>query len=274
MADYIGGKQAQGETLRLTVLGCGGSIPVGRSGREIFGGATSCYMVQAGEDCIFLDAGTGLLSAPVELPRPPLILVTHMHLDHVLGLGMYSRLLTEEAKTILCLPAKDAAEAQNMLDALFSPPFWPLSLMDYKGDLELIPPRFPMRHGALRVDCMQGKHPGGCLVFRVSCGEKSLVYATDYEPDILGFERLEEFARGTDLLLYDGQYSPENYETRRGFGHSTGEKGIELMERCGAKRLLLVHHDPDCTDQDLLAREARIGRRNVSFAREGEVIEL
>ncbi len=274
MADHVGGKQTPGETLRLTVLGCGGSIPISGDRRKIFGGATSCYMVQAGDDCAFLDAGTGLFSAPAELPRPPLILVTHMHLDHVLGLGMYRRLLAEGEKTILCLPAKDVREAQNMLDALFSPPFWPLSLLHYKGDLELAPPRFPMRHGALRIDCMEGRHPGGCLVFRVSLGEKSLVYATDYEHDSFGFAMLADFARGTDLLLYDGQYSQENYETRRGFGHSTGEKGIELMERCGAKRLLLVHHDPGCTDQDLLEREARIGRADVGFAREGEVIEL
>ena len=77
-----------------------------------------------------------------------------------------------------------------------------------------------------------------------------------------------------DLLLYDGQYSPEEYKARRGFGHSTGEKGVELMKRCGARRLLLVHHDPGCTDRELLIREARIGRADVRFAREGEVIEL
>ena len=87
--------------LRLTVLGSRGSMPVSQKGREVFGGATSCCMVQAGEDCVFLDAGTGLLSAPTEFPRPPLILVTHLHLDHILGLGMYRRLVTRGAKTLL-----------------------------------------------------------------------------------------------------------------------------------------------------------------------------
>ncbi len=260
--------------LRLTVLGCGGSIPVGGRERVLFGGATSCYMIQAGDACVFLDAGTGLLSAPAVFPRPPLILLSHLHLDHLLGLGMYRRLLTEGEKTLLCLPAETTGRARKLLDAVFSPPYWPLSLMDYKGDLELVPPRFPMEHGPLRIDCMEGRHPGGCLVFRVSCGEKSLVYATDYEHEKYGFAELEKFAQGTDLLLYDGQYSPEEYKARRGFGHSTGEKGVELMKRCGARRLLLVHHDPGCTDRELLIREARIGRADVRFAREGEVIEL
>ncbi len=260
--------------LRLTVLGCGGSMPIGRKDRILFGGATSCYMVQAGEDCVFLDAGTGILSAPASLPYPPLILLTHLHLDHVLGLGTYPRLLMNGEKTYLCLSAKNVKQAREKLDALFSPPFWPLSLMDYKGELELVPPSFPMRHGAMRIDCMEGRHPGGCLVFRISCGEKSIVYATDYEHDNGESAELESFARGTDLLLYDGQYRPEEYNDRKGFGHSTGQKGIELMERCCAKRLLLIHHDPGCTDADLLEREKRIGRQNVRFAREGEVIEL
>lgn len=259
---------------RLSVLGCGGSVPVGGREKLLFGGATSCYMVHCGDDCVFLDAGTGLLSAPAKFPRPPLILLTHLHLDHILGLGIYRRLLMEGEKTLLCLPGKTAQEERKLLDAVFSPPYWPLSLMDYRGDLELVLPSFPMRHGSLRIDCMEGRHPGGCLVFRVSCGEKSLVYATDFEHEHDGFAGLETFAKDTDLLLYDGQYSPEEYEARKGFGHSTAEKGVELMERCGAKRLLLIHHDPGCTDEELLSRERRIGRDDVRFAREGEVIQL
>ena len=274
MPEAIVEKAITAPTMRLTVLGCGGSIPVGGEKRALFGGATSCYMVQAGDDCVFLDAGTGLLSAPALLSKPPLILLTHLHLDHILGLGMYRRLLMKGERTLLCLPGKTVQQEQRMLEAVFSPPYWPLSLMDYKGDLELVLPRFPVRHGLLRIDCMEGRHPGGCMVFRVSCGEKSLVYATDYEHGSVGFAELERFAQGTELLLYDGQYGPEKYNARIGFGHSTEEKGVELMERCGAKRLLLIHHDPDSTDTELLRREARIGRENVRFAREGEVIEL
>lgn len=266
--------RGKAEGLRLTVLGSRGSMPVSRREQLIFGGATSCYMIQAGGDCVFLDAGTGLLSAPVSFPRPPLILLSHLHLDHILGLAAYRRLLIPGEKTLLCMPLEDADEARAALDAIFSPPFWPLSLLDYAGELELVPPRFPMRHGALRIESIEGRHPGGCRVFRISCGDRSLVYATDYEHDGSGFAELEDFARDTDLLLYDGQYSAEEYPNRKGFGHSVEQKGVELMELCGAKRLLLIHHAPDSGDVELLAREARIGRSDVRYAREGEVIEL
>ena len=259
--------------LRLTVLGSRGSMPVSQKGREVFGGATSCYMVQAGEDCVFLDAGTGLLSAPTEFPRPPLILVTHLHLDHILGLGMYRRLVTRGAKTLLCLPGKDECEMRRQFDTLFSPPYWPLSPLNYEGELELVPARFPMRHGSLCIESAEGQHPGGSLIFRVSCGEKSLVYATDFEHE-RGLDALARFAEGTDLLLYDGQYSEEEYSRRRGFGHSTEEKGLEVMERCGAKRLLLIHHAPESTDRELQMREMRVLSHSARYAREGEVIEL
>lgn len=249
-------------------------MAVNERGREIFGGATSCYMVQAGEDCVFLDAGSGLLAAPADFPNPPLILISHLHLDHLLGLGMYRRLLLRGVETRLCMPSTVTETGLKMLDALYSPPFWPLSLINYAGDLKLVPAHFPMRHGCMFIESMQGNHPGGCLLFKISSGGKSLVYATDYEHKPSGFAGLADFARGTDLLLYDGQYTAAEYESRKGFGHSTAEKGVELMELCGAKRLLLIHHDPQSTDDTLLAREAGIQKSGVHFAREGEVIEL
>ena len=261
-------------SLRLTVLGCTGSIPVSRTGREIFGGSTSCYMVQAGDDTLFLDAGSGLISAPVEFPHPPLILLSHMHLDHVIGLAMYRRLLMKGEKTLLCLPSSGNRVRLHMLNRLFSPPFWPLSLTEYAGDLELVPGRFPMQFGPMRIECLKGRHPGGCRIFRVSSGEKSLVYVTDYEHTASGFAELAEFSAGADLLLYDAQFSREEYVHRQGFGHSTAEKGIELMTLCGAKRLLFIHHAPESSDRILSEREAQIGRPDVRYAREGEVILL
>ena len=61
---------------------------------------------------------------------------------------------------------------------------------------------------------------------------------------------------------------------KKGFGHSTAEKGVELMERCGAKRLLLIHHDPQASDEELLYRERRFNSERIRYAREGEEIEI
>ena len=260
--------------IRLTVLGTRGSMAVRENGREVFGGSTSCYMLQAGDDCVFLDAGSGLLDAPVRLPKPPLILLTHLHLDHLLGLGMYQRLTMQGEKTLIRVPAESDEEARRMIDTLYSPPYWPVKLSQYKGDVDIARAAFPMRHGEFRIEAIPGDHPGDCVVLKASCGNKSLVYATDYEYKEKSFSALAAFAQDADLLLYDGQYSEEELLLREGFGHSSAEKGIELMERCGAKRLLLIHHDPQADDRVLLERERRFAHKNVRYARAGEVITL
>ena len=95
-----------------------------------------------------------------------------------------------------------------------------------------------------------------------------------YEFEPASFSRLVELARGADLLLYDGQYTETEARRRNGFGHSSLKNGLELLARSGAKRLLLVHHDPHSTDARLLRRETRIGRKNVRYAREGEEIQI
>lgn len=259
---------------QLQVLGTRGSMAVGGSEKDGFGGATSCYMVQAGGQTVFLDGGSGLLDAPVEFDVPPAIVLTHLHLDHVLGLGMYPRLSQKGLQTDLYVPAEDAAGALAALDGLYSPPFWPLSLKDYAGDVRIRPLTLPLQLGDMRIEGMEGCHPGGCFVLKLLYEGRSLVLATDFEHEEPFFSELAAFAKDADLLLYDGQYTEAEYGSRRGFGHSTAAKGVELMDRCGAKRLLLIHHDPSRTDAQLASMGAAIGRETVRFARAGETIAL
>ena len=109
---------------------------------------------------------------------------------------------------------------------------------------------------------------------RLSFEGKSLVYATDCEPDLEDMAALAAFSKDADLLLFDAQYTEDEYGKRIGFGHATAAVGRKILERSGAKRLLLIHHDPQRTDAELLAFEKQIGRDNIRFAREGETICL
>lgn len=258
----------------LTVLGSRGSMSVAGSDFTEFGGSTSCYLVQAAQQSVLLDGGSGLMRAPVSFAKPPTILLSHWHLDHLLGLGMYGRLSQAGKRTTLYAPATSDEDALARLDSLYSPPLWPLSLTSYAGELVVRSMPQTLELGPLTIDAIEGNHPGGCLAFRLSYAGRAIVYATDYEHEPVSFERLRRFSRDADLLLYDGQYREDTYEAHRGFGHSTPQKGIELMEACGAKRLLLVHHDPQSTDEEMRQCERNLGRPNVSFAREGEVIAL
>lgn len=260
--------------LRFKVLGTRGSMAVTRKDQQFFGGNTSCYMIQAGEETVFFDAGSGLLNAPVDFPRPPHILLSHLHLDHVLGLGMYSRLSLKDRETLIYVPAGYGEDPARLLSGVFSPPYWPVSLDSYSGTVRILPLTFPLRIGDLLIEGVPGCHPGGNFIFRLSWQGRHIVYASDYEYETASFLRLIKMSDGADLVLLDSQYAASELEQRIGFGHSSPELGLKLMERCEIAHLLLVHHDPQRTDEQLLAWEAEIARKDIHFAREGAEILL
>ena len=264
-----------GPDFTLTVLGSRGSMAYGHPDCAVFGGNSSCYMLRAGEETIFLDAGSGLLSAPREYPRPPVILLSHLHLDHVIGLGMFPGLSTPLLHPKIYLPfCQDAEMARDMMDRLYSPPFWPLRLEDCESRPQLLPMPERLAVGRAVVDAMPGNHPGGSMTYRVRYRGKSVVYATDCEYGGAFFDALSTFSRDADLLLYDAQYDELEYLSKKGFGHSTEMMALELRRLSGAKRLLLIHHDPRSTDRLLLQRERTLPVSGVSFAREGQRIDL
>ena len=261
--------------LQLTVLGTRGSMASCRMDCRIFGGDTSCYMVQAGDDTVFLDGGSGLTTAPAIYPKPPVILLSHLHLDHIMGLGMFTGFFVPEQQSRVYVPyCRDSAEAERALDQVFSPPVWPLKLSQLEGRPDILPMPQSFSVGTIRVDTEEGNHPNGAVLIRLSSEGTSIVYATDYEYSEESFARLARFAAGTDLILYDAQYTEDEYRFCRGFGHSTAEKGLELLQLSGAGRMLLVHHAPSVPDEALLLREKQMNNPRVSYARQGEQIIL
>ena len=260
---------------QLTVLGARGSMASDRPEQAAFGGDSSCYMLRAGEETVFLDAGTGLLNAPASYPRDPVILLSHLHLDHLIGLGMFPGISNRNQRPRIYVPfCKTQEEAESVMARVYAPPFWPLKLPDFESHPALLPLPESFAVGELTVRAIPGSHPGGCFVFRLEYHGKSVVYATDYEHEDASFERLLAFAANADLLLYDAQYDRKQYAACKGFGHSTAEMGQKLMEICKAKRLLLIHHAPSSTDEILLEREKALTSAAASYAREGQVISL
>lgn len=260
--------------MRLTVLGARGSVSVSGPEYHTFGGATSCYLVEVAGEHIILDAGSGMLRAPVAHEVSTSILVSHMHVDHIVGLGMYKRLSQPGVTTSLFLPAKTDDEALLSLERLYSPPLWPLKLTEYGGDLKVRALPDTLRIGDVAVTTIDGNHPGGCKAIRLSYANRSIVYATDYEYEDSSFNRLVDFVREADLILYDAQYTDEELDAHRGFGHASPSSGLELLARSGAKRLLLVHHDPRSDDETLAVRQQALAGTSASYAREGEAIQI
>jgi ribonuclease BN (tRNA processing enzyme) len=137
--------------------------------------------------------------------------------------------------------------------------------------------------GKLSITSGRGNHPNGVWAYRVDHGGKSMVYATDTEHYAVVDPKLLELSRNTDVLIYDSQYTPEEYAgtagtggSKVGWGHSTFEEASKLAKGANAKHLLLFHHDPMQPDAAVREKEkrARALFPHTTAAYEGLVIEL
>ncbi|MCR4897174.1 MAG: MBL fold metallo-hydrolase [Lachnospiraceae bacterium] len=262
--------------MKLTVLGARGSIPVDGPEFTIYGGGTSAYLLEVADQTIFLDAGSGLMNAPEHMDGQISILLTHPHLDHLMGLCFFRHLFVAGKVVTIYGAGREIGDVQQQVDHLFAPPLWPVMVESFPADLRFSDVKETFFLGEVRVDSMEAVHPGGCTVFRISYGGKSLVYATDFEHSGDLEKRLADFAKGCDLLIYDGQYFEEEYPPRAGYGHSTPETGLRIMEEAGAGRLLLTHHDPRHTDEMLAKRERELQALclDAAYAKRLQVIEI
>lgn len=262
--------------MKLTVLGTRGSVPVEGENFSKYGGATSCYKVETGSEEIYLDAGSGIFSAKSAQDTRISILLTHMHLDHLVGLPFFIT-LTEKGRSIdIYSDEHEGLAPQEAIDRLISPPFWPLTIGDYPANVRfhLQPKKFFI--GDVTIDTMKSTHPNGSTIYRLTRGGKSFVYATDFEHSPEGCAALAKFSAGCDLLLYDAQYTAEEYERCRGYGHSTPEFGLKVAAEAGVGKLIFVHHAPWRTDAELADMEREIFSRHegVAFAKIGDEFSL
>ena len=259
--------------MKITGLGVRGSIPTSGEGFKKYGGATACCLVEAGDQAIYLDAGSGLLHSPDTGDKKVSMLITHTHMDHILGLPL-SPLLLSHKHIDLYAKTRDGLDAKQQIERLMAPPLWPVGLDIYPSDVVFHDIDTRIQLGSVSVETMESNHPGGSTIFKLRHEGKSLVYATDYEHNDEKQAELAEFAKDTDLLLYDAQYTDEEYERMKGFGHSTTAEGMKLFEKSGAKQILFVHHDPRHNDEKLTEMEAGLKNERAGFAREGMMLEL
>ena len=120
-------------------------------------------------------------------------------------------------------------------------------------------------------------HPQGALGFRIEEHGRSIVFAPDREHGDPKLDALlRHYSTNADLLILDSQYTPEEYEQRRGWGHSTWLENNAIARDAGALSLALFHHDPNRDDDavDAIVQQSRSRFEAVSAAREGAEIVL
>ena len=268
-----------GHTMQVKLLGVRGTLPVHGPEFARFGGATSCVLVRAGGETILFDAGTGLSGRAWRDFFPEkhgTLLITHAHVDHLMGLPVFPLLFDPTARCDIYLKTREGHTAREQIEALMAPPLWPIRTATLGDHVRFHDVAETFSIGAVRVDTLESRHPGGSTIYKLSLDGVSLVYATDYEPESDAPADFRAFAEGCSLLLLDAQYTPEEYARTRGFGHSTIPRSAVIARSCGAERTIFIHHDPGRTDAQLLALEEAVRREDtrISFGRAGEEVIL
>jgi len=262
--------------------GVRGSLATSGADFARVGGNTSCVEVRVGDERIILDAGTGLfpLGQTLRAPVRASFFVSHFHWDHIQGFPFFRPAYVPGNLFTLHGPQGLEATLRRQMQT----PNFPVTLDAMRAHLEFrsMESGAEVRIGGARVRAVALNHPQGCFGYRISYAGKSLVYATDTEAFAAGEDDgTVELARGADVLIYDAQYTDDEYygrsgPPREGWGHSTVSEACRIARVAGVRQLVLFHHDPTHDDDtvEALTEEARNLFPNVIAAREGLVVDL
>jgi phosphoribosyl 1,2-cyclic phosphodiesterase len=278
--------------MRVTIFGSRGSIATSGPETIRYGGNTSSVEVRAKDDTVLvLDAGTGIrpLGKAIggDCNRID-ILLTHLHMDHIQGLGFFAPIYDPAVDVHIWGPASSILSLAERLSRYLSPPLFPVHLRDLPRVSFHHVPCAPFRVGPFRIHTSLVCHPGPTVGYRIEGDGRTLAYIPDHEPALALHEGrwLEaewtsghDLAVGADLLIHDAQYTDEEYDRCVGWGHSSYRHAFEFAAHVSAKELAPFHHDPWHGDDVLDRLLAESLKRHspaykVSPGREGAVFEL
>ena len=275
--------------MQLKIWGCRGSIATPGPTTVVCGGNTSCVEISLDDGSVLvLDAGTGVRDLGDELVARGVdrvhLLLTHLHLDHVEGLRFFAPLWRPNSSVEIWGPPSPVSALEERIARLFSPPLFPRDLRDVPSKVTFHDvPRQPWSIGSARITAALVSHPGPTLGYRIEGDGSSVAYLPDHEPALTGIDdRPTEWlsggtvARDADVLLHDAQYFDEEYGSRIGWGHSSVSDAVAYAQAVGARRIVLFHHEPEHSDDELFTLEdrAKSSGPQAELARDGMVVEL
>jgi phosphoribosyl 1,2-cyclic phosphodiesterase len=248
--------------MRVTFFGVRGSVPAPGPTTARYGGNTSCVEVELEDETIvILDAGTGLRALGAQLldadrHRQVHLLLSHTHWDHILGLPFFGPLWRRDSEVLVYPLPTDAQE--RFQRTIFDDIHFPVSSNDIPAKVGFVKPTTePWRVGSAKISRIALNHPGSAQGFRIEDSDGSVItYLTDNEllhgaADDPTLDALARFSENAALVIHDSQYISSDMPGKKGWGHSVVDDVLELGARAEARKLVLFHHDPNRTDQEL-----------------------
>jgi CheY-like chemotaxis protein len=271
--------------MRIRFWGTRGSIATPGPGTNHFGGNTSCVEVTtANGELLIFDCGTGArplaaaLMAQAKKPVHSNILLGHTHWDHIQGFPFFSPAFVKGNSIAIYGPEGSRAPLHDVLAGQMEFTYFPIDLNqlpatityhDLNEGIHMI--------GGARVATQFLNHPAMTVGYRIEADGVAVVYLVDHEPfsdqlwrageqagvieSILheGDRRHATFMADADLVIHDAQYTPEEYRSKKTWGHSAYDYVVQIAAAARVRQVALTHHDPT-HDDDFVADMERKAR--------------
>lgn len=277
------------------------------------GGNTSCVEIRVDDHLLICDAGTGIIPLGNALMkqnelREMMVILTHYHWDHISGLPFFVPAFSPEWKIHFFGPGQNAAEVEKLFSNQMKAPYFPVGTETWLANVDYhTVSNSRIDYGPIKIKYNNVHHPGVTYGYRIIVGTKNIIYVSDNEyrfleksinrkyqeftneeKEIFDEMKKEEYQaeldliKNADILIHDAQYTSEDYELKRGWGHSCYIDTVNLAIDAGVKELYLYHHDPNYDDETIESIHAHaldIVRERQSdlkchIAREGLILDL
>jgi phosphoribosyl 1,2-cyclic phosphodiesterase len=248
--------------MKIRCWGARGSIPVSGEDYVTYGGDTTCIEIRTREDeVIIVDAGSGIRRLGNLLIREKKdrisMVFTHAHWDHILGFPFFKPIYRRGTAIQMygCPLAQESI--QGMISRTMEAPYFPVNFQDLQADIsyhEACESSFSIQ--SLTVTPIPISHPNQGYGYKFTENGRNFVFLTDNElgyqhPGGLHFRDYLEFSRGADFLVHDAEYTEEEYQETRTWGHSLFTEALRLALEAKVRTFGVFHHNQERTDSAL-----------------------
>lgn len=272
--------------MKLKFYGTRGSIPVCEPKFQKYGGNTTCVSVSDEKSIYIFDAGTGIRNLGIDCfsnkkntELKIFIAFSHFHWDHIQGFPFF--LPAYDPSRELTISAFGRRDKYFDLRAIFEnqmrTEFFPVPLEEMGATINFNQQEEnSLIDDNVKIFSSEHNHPGQAYSYRIEIAGKSIVFVTDVEHKDGLDERVVNLARNADILIHEAQYTPEELEKHKGWGHSSWMQAIEVARAANVQKLFITHHDPEHDDEflDNIELECKKHFANVELAKDNLEVEL
>ena len=254
--------------MKVKFWGVRGSIPVPGPKTSKYGGNTSCVELNCDEKTIIFDCGSGVRALGLDIverdfveengKKELYVFFSHVHWDHIQGFPFFRPTFEPEYELNIYSSLHSGVDIESALRGQMEKPYFPIRLKDMPAKMNFNEIKIgeDIQIGRIEVKSVSLNHPSGSVGYKIICNNKSVAYITDHEHNERSKQRLVDFLKETNKVIFDAHYTPEEYSGadgsggRKGWGHGTWKDAVELCRAANVDQLILTHHGHEDTEID------------------------